>query len=1516
MLRGGVSDKLGNGYEAQWSLLQALRVLRGDAASIKIEPVAVGAGFEFLVEVAAGCEWHQSKINGARGAWTLPALNREGFLRRVSEKAKQDAGARFVFVSTDPAPDLKIFCGKAVLAEDHENFIGMFDDAPTQKAKLPSLAGFMGIQAEECWDVLRRLRVEIVSDYSLREHVLSDFRYLVAGGNAEAAANAIKAILENNLTKTLTTQRLRDELANAGYRLRDAMLDPSMRQRLQDQNDAYAESYGALGFEGAELSRLASVEIVDALRDDTINLVAVTGVAGAGKSGVLRLAARSLAGEAEYLLLRIDRVLDIGTTDALGQHIFGREESPCRTLSQLAGDRVAVLFIDQLDAVSEVAGRQAKARELVFALRRDAGRLPNVKVVLSCREYDFKNDRRFQSMTQTENTRKIAVDLLDYEGEVVPYLQRLDLEVAREPAQRDLLRLPLNLMLYAELRKQGVADLDRATTTTGLFELLLREKGRELRDRVSWTVEEAIGTVARSMSDDEKLDAPVHCLDGYHDASDLLVSMHLLTRDGSRVRFFHESLFDYAFGRDFVRRRASLFEWLLSQEQVLFRRTQVRQVLDMLRASDDRGYLRELKALLSAPTVRPHIRHMVALWLAARPSPSKDELEVVVALDDVSSDPPHVVNHSFNGRAWAELLVSTGILQGWLRSANEARRMLALRLLDGASGESPGMVAEVLRAWWRDAPDARSVLIRWIPLFRMAASDEPLAELYADVVGETPADIFPDAALPGIADIGRWVHHGSHKAARLYSAWLARWFAVRGEGHPFKRTHGNERHWIGELAKKQPAEFAREVAPWLNEAFRRELANNTASPRWRSAFDLRDQSGEEHAFYEVLDFMRSSIRTVAAQDAPAARAILGSIDAIDHFAALHLHLEAVAANGSLHDLLRPLLKRPDLFEVGFDGADWKSAAEALAAALPHLGEAERDLVDDLLSRFQPELAFARQLLERGPDERGESEHRRTLLRVLASTGEDLRGVLTTIGTNRLRPAWRARLAELDRKFVGRDIPKPFKSRGGWVGSPIDVEHARRMTDEAWLTAIAKYNGPRERTGWREEGPVSGGDELARVMQHCTKESPQRYVNLALKFPEGTYIRYPLAVVEGVTESDAPAAVALAAAKVWLNGERLPGERDPLCRLVESKPTLISDGAVHDALFELARHGDESADSVIDDDNHDTADATLDEVLSFPDKVAFRGMVSERGSAIHAISAGLSETEERVDDAEKLIRELAGTSISREIRCCLRYLAHTVAAIDPERGLALIDDLTKKDAWSLGTRGGIQLVVWSLFNRRDTGERLLRRVLDAGDERLRVTGLWMLAIFAFRDDAAAEEFEALWPGSPIARRIAARVAVDHSERADKPLRERAVDWLHRLFNDEDEIVRKATARAGRCLSGPDHAARAALAETLAGSAAFRTAPDHLLHALEERAGEFPRAVIASAKAYFQAEREETLSVAAKRDMAIHWVSRMVLAAYRTLENDPAFRADALDLVDELVLRDQIGTRNELDSFDMR
>ena len=72
-LPGGAADKLGNRYEAYWTVRQLLRVLTREAGEIRIEPPGVDK-MEFWLAVDDTREFHQAKRRHPQGAWTLARL--------------------------------------------------------------------------------------------------------------------------------------------------------------------------------------------------------------------------------------------------------------------------------------------------------------------------------------------------------------------------------------------------------------------------------------------------------------------------------------------------------------------------------------------------------------------------------------------------------------------------------------------------------------------------------------------------------------------------------------------------------------------------------------------------------------------------------------------------------------------------------------------------------------------------------------------------------------------------------------------------------------------------------------------------------------------------------------------------------------------------------------------------------------------------------------------------------------------------------------------------------------------------------------------------------------------------------------------------------------------------------------------------------------------------------------------------------------------------------------------------
>src|SRR5258707_1960206 len=127
MLRGGVADKLGNDYEAHWTLIEALGVLRGHAEEIRLEAFNEDAtGFEFRVSTSGQNVWHQCKRRRVNGSWTMQALATEGVLAAFGGKLA-DAQNEGVFGSSDPAAALKVPTSKDRLLVKERDVVASLD---------------------------------------------------------------------------------------------------------------------------------------------------------------------------------------------------------------------------------------------------------------------------------------------------------------------------------------------------------------------------------------------------------------------------------------------------------------------------------------------------------------------------------------------------------------------------------------------------------------------------------------------------------------------------------------------------------------------------------------------------------------------------------------------------------------------------------------------------------------------------------------------------------------------------------------------------------------------------------------------------------------------------------------------------------------------------------------------------------------------------------------------------------------------------------------------------------------------------------------------------------------------------------------------------------------------------------------------------------------------------------------------------------------------------------------------
>ncbi len=745
MIPGGIADKLGNRYEAKWLVRSLMDVIANKAHWLNFESVETGyQGFEFAICHGEITEWHQTKMNSPAGNWTISALKREGVLKAFSNRLSADKNASCFFVSQDNAKDFRTLTEKARTANSHDQYAKILSEK--QKDSFQQLKEEWQQPDEIIFDWLNRSYVEIIPERQL-DSLNESFGDLYFHEGGKSAFPNLREILENNFNKTLTVDAVRNAIKLQGtLKFKEWTFDPTIQKRLNDETEAYLQTYTPFGAGGETISRGQTINLVDEiLESDGPELVLLTGVAGSGKSGVLRGAIAKLRElKVPHLAFRVDHHLSCATSEELGKELTGREESPVSTLKGTFPDTPSILSIDQVDAISEISGREGQVREVIFRLITDAHNFGNVRIVVGCRTFDLDSDPRLKNLKEASRTTQIDVPLLDWKEEVEPLLEKKGVNVAsiNEP-QRQLLRLPINLAVFLEIDDPEFSFHSRSN----LHEKLIEKKQRTITKerKPPWSLIQPLAAMCEWMNERQKLSAPVAVLDTFPSAVDILTSEGLIISSRGQLNFFHESFFDHIYARTFSSQNIRLLGLLTATEQHLFRRTQVRQILEALRQNDISRYLIELSSVLSSNDIRFHIKTAICHWLNSIDKPNEKEFEIISRFNKPSGKFHHFFRSSvLSTHAWFDLLNEKSWIRKQIEGEDKERSEEILWWLSNIAGERPAETASLLRSWWGGDTERAERLMNWFGFVRRNKPDEDLLKLCEDVINSQPSQLFKD----------------------------------------------------------------------------------------------------------------------------------------------------------------------------------------------------------------------------------------------------------------------------------------------------------------------------------------------------------------------------------------------------------------------------------------------------------------------------------------------------------------------------------------------------------------------------------------------------------------------------------------------------------------------------------------------------------------------------------------------------------------------------------------------------
>ncbi len=1525
-LPGGPANKLGNRYEKWWTVSECVRMLRGDTKEIRIEDPGVEKA-EFVVTVGSRRELHQAKRSHRSGKWSITALASDGLLQAIgNELAGNDD--RFVFVSRSDAPDLVKLCEEACAAESEEEFERVFL-AANKKSKAwfeRLLSCYWKCAVPTAIERLRRIEVRTIDERGLEDNVRWGTQALFLGDPGKVLSE-LRVIVEDSVHRTITRQGLVEELSGRGYRMRRLSSPENAGVAVRKATEQHLGAARPQLIRQRLVPRTAAETLLSRLGETATDSV-VTGKAGSGKTACVVEVTEALRERGlPVLTFRLDRIqlLSASTTTDLGSHL-DLEESPVLVLAAAAeaAGLPGVLIVDQLDAVSTMSGRSSGAFDVVegllqeargtraravseqaFPEDRDESRGTRARAVIHtvvvCRAFDWQHDHRLRQLAPPDSDAPVEVTEFTVD-EVKPLLTDAGFDPAlfRE-RQLALLRLPQNLSLFLEA--EAGFDTSRTPTfrtATELFERYWTEKRRAVEERVAPSPDQWMGvmeTLCNAMTSAQQLSVPRETLDGFSSAYvEQLASEGVLTFDGRRYGFGHESFFDYCFARVFVGRRKSLVSFLKGSEQHLFRRAQVRQVLAYLRDADRAGYVEELRALLSDERIRAHIKDLAFALLAEVTEPTEEEWSVwqqwiapaLKAIEEGTPNPDKLSEIAwgrfFGASSWFTATDRRGVIEDWLASGNDRFANVAVNYLGRHQRRSPDRVAALLEPYadhggeW--ALRLRS-LMEWADLHRSRCFFDLFLRLVDNgTLDEAQA---PNTFWSSLRALGKsrpeWVPEVmAHRFRRRLAV-------VRASGRDLRTREffGYEQSaavMFNTSAKHAPEVFVEHVLPVVLEISDSALIGGTPPKRdavWPLLVKTDYPGGEEACLLELA----GALATLARDGTADLRDVIPDLRRRDTHVANHLLLALYTGGAARHadEATALLCDEPWRFQCGFSDSRHWCAMEAIRAVVPHCTAENRERLEMVI------LGYVH------PYERTKSGFKRigwARFALLSAISSELRSAHAN-----------THFEELERKF-GEPEGEPRGPAGGVVKSPIKKDTADKMNDDQWLRAIEKYHSEEWGRFLRDE--VTGGAwQLAQVLEERAKEEPERFARLGLRFPADTnpvYLERTLSALEKT-----PIASDL---KLQVCRKAFTESCGPCGRSIADVLGNIEDPLPDDAVQMLHRLATEHEDPDREAWQEDAGSGKP----YYGGDIHFNGINTTRGRAADAIRDLIFSDATYIDrfrpTLDQMIRDRSAAVLS-----CVAGTLRAVACHDPALGISLFRNMDLPEDRLLATPHVCGFIHSHLHDGFAELRSIVEHMLRSSEPEACEAGARFACIASLIHERAAGLVDDALRGGAPHRLGVAQVAAANI--ADPECRAWCEATLAELFDDDDSEVRRKAASCFDRLQGEALDTHEDLIATFCDSKAFQEDSFSILHTLEESLGRLPGMTCEVCDKFLDRFADEARDIRTRRAGDTRTVAKLVFRTYQQHQDDEwTFRS--LNLIDRLCLERTHDAGREFEQFE--
>jgi hypothetical protein len=1532
--RGGRADKLGNEFERLWAVRHLIEVIAGKAMAVRVECLGDDEkGTEFWVTRPDGTrEAHQCKReNASKGSWSVAALEAKGVISHAKSQLDRDPTHRFVFVSGDKAPHLSDLCERAAMCDNPSEFR---EHSVTTSRQLldefQALCSYLMVDAdkragvEQALDFLRRFRPLIEDKLALRGRVEDGAGAWFTGDPADVV-KALKDLVDQSIGRTIREDEVIRALPD-GIRPRDLSREPTLHSRLDALRDRFDRSYRHLLIGGAVLKRRETEDLWQSITTDSeARAVLLHGPGGEGKSGVVfELVERLRDRGVPYLPLRLDRDRPGDTPLEFGRQL-GLPGPPATCLAAASAGERGVLILDQVDAIRWTSAHSAHAWDTCERLIVETLRHPNLAVVVVCRSFDVEDDPRIRAWKDQSKVSEVKVGPLDDEA-----VDRVVAACGTQPstlgpAQRRVLRSPQALYLWTFLHESASPPFAFRSIVDLMREFWWRTR-QKLREIKPGAYEEVLETLVNYLDREGTIAAPKTIVARLPLEVDALVSMNVLVAERNKVLFAHQSYLDYLTAervlREVLTGSGTVLGWLERNDQSLFRRGQLRQLLALLRDDDPPRYEESLRTLLTSNAVRAHLKHLALLVLGQADPPTAGEVDIAVALLSDEKWLDHLTDLVFRGReTWIDALHARGILDSWLDAGDEGLVSRALYLLSRVSEARGEIIEELLLSERRERGREKLERVLWVSAPEQLSPR--LFEVFVQMLRK---------GSPGMLHSIRWKVLAAADSSRciqvfeasLLSGARRAYAAMADESigrQETRRVRREDADQVAAAAATTPLEAWDKLAPLLVRILRgvaasrrSRVAGGYSSSRylserelWRitvivrrvlTAVGVRMASADTAAFWERVGRL-SEIRSAAVRRLLIACMTAGPDDQADvslrWLVADQSRLRCGGRRGGVYRPAYRLLRRysplcsDDVF------------SDVLSAILGHRPQAEKS---EFLRRHD---LFLESL--NAPVGRLAAD---VLTYHTVGLGQYL--LLAALPERRLTGEAKRRLSVLRRKFgpVAPLLKGYSRTTGGWVRSTIPQDRLHRLSDRHWLAIIKGHweNRPRR---WRQMGPDLIGEATVRTfaadLGSMTKLDPKRFARLALMIPETADPQYASAIVQNIqgtrpsSDKNAdewqPATVEEIEAMAD-HFNRVKEDRDfatALCWAIIGRSTERWSTRMCEWLARTAMthpHPGEGEYAIYRGRTSGQSDWPAEPDILGTSFNCVRGVAAE---AIRAILFA------RRDEREMFRSAIA--ALTRDPHPAVRVAAIGLALplLNIDRAAAIttflaacsheLDDV-------LRARYVNEFLRYTIVKHVDNFGLLIERMVRSPvDEVAKAGAGWVGVVWAYRETWEDRLERCLSGPARLREGVARALALAVGDECPNP---KAILRLQALFEDPEKDVRAAAASFFRSDGTIETTAAQSLAQRFAASAALDDNMDDLLTALEGYAGElkpYAGPVFTIADRLAGALAAEARDHQTRRPLDADMLTKVLLRLYEQADHDKELRRRCLDAWDQLI-----------------